>query len=235
MCELGYFHPRGKIVLPNADTIDNLKQTSSKLKKGSFNLNTITKKFKLLPVPEESVEIYCKCWDQNGGFKTYRDRVILDNKKIKVDKEDVDKALSETTLDVNSILLLADRFVTNHQGKPLYYNKEQMQMATKKILNYILLIETDAMDLHKTKQLAFVLNILTERNLHEKVWEGVEEVQVHDMMASLVNATSNLITADRKTPVYANTTSSLSGIKNTIPLDLNGFTWLAKTVDYIIE
>ena len=98
-----------------------------------------------------------------------------------------------------------------------------------------MLIETDAMDLHKTKQLAFVMNILTERNLHEKVWEGVkDEKTVHDMMASMVKATSNLIMANRKTPVYANDTS-LSGIKNTIPLDLNGFTWLAKTVDYIIE
>ena len=50
-----------------------------------------------------------------------------------------------------------------------------MQRATKKIINYIMLIETDAMDLHKTKQLAFVMNILTERNLHEKVWEGVKD------------------------------------------------------------
>ena len=36
LCEFGYFHPRGKIVL--------LSQ------KGEFNDNTITKKFKLLPV-----------------------------------------------------------------------------------------------------------------------------------------------------------------------------------------
>ena len=107
-------------------------------------------------------------------------------------------------------------------------------MATKKILNYIMLIETDAMDLHKTKQLAYVMNILTERNLHEKLWEGVKEETVHVMMASMIKATSNLVMANRKTPVYANDTS-LSGIKNTIPLDLNGFTWLAKTVDYIIE
>lgn len=179
--------------------------------------------------------MYVKCWDRNGGFKTYRDTVELDGSNIKIDKADVDQALKETTLDVNSILLLADRFVTKHQNKPYYFNKEQMQRATKKIINYIMLIETDAMDLHKTKQLAFVMNILTERNLHEKVWEGVKDDKiVHDMMASMVKATSNLIMANRKTPVYANDTS-LSGIKNTIPLDLNGFTWLAKTVDYIIE
>ena len=56
MCEFGYFHPRGKIVLPTQDTIDDLKQTSSKLKKGSFNKRTITKKVKLLPVSKLDAE-----------------------------------------------------------------------------------------------------------------------------------------------------------------------------------
>lgn len=52
MCEFGYFHPRGKIVLPSEDTIDNLKQTSSKVKKGSFNKRTLTRKVKLLPASD---------------------------------------------------------------------------------------------------------------------------------------------------------------------------------------
>ena len=79
--------------------------------------------------------------------------VYLDNDKIKIDKEDVDRALSDPLEDVNSILLLADRFVTNQTGKPYYFNKEQMQKATKKILNYIkwLEAEADEIDLHKTK------------------------------------------------------------------------------------
>ena len=118
------------------------------------------------------MDVFAKCWDRNGGFKTYRDNVVLDNSKIKIDKADVDQALKEASLDVNSILLLADRFVTIH--KPITgaanntdykKNKNQMQYATKKILNYILLIESDAMDSHKTKLLAYVMNVIAERNL----------------------------------------------------------------------
>jgi len=176
------------------------------------------------------VTVYVKCWDRNGGFKTYRETVELDSKSIKIDKEDVEKALRETDLDVNSILLLANRFATNQQGKPYYFNKEQMQRATKKIITAIDLIETGAMDLHKTKQLAWVMSILTERNLHEKVWEGVQNTTAREIMRLMVKVTSNLIMANKKTPIHGNDTS-LSGIKNTIPIDLEGFTWLTETVD----
>ena len=50
----------------------------------------------------------------------------------------------------------------------------------------------------------------------------------------MIRATSNLIMANRNTPFYKNETS-LSGVMNTIPIDLNGFTWLARTVNYLTE
>ena len=72
----------------------------------------------------EYAEVSCKCWDSDGGFKTYRRSVFLDNKKIRIDKDSVEFALAEQSTDVNSILLLADMFVTKHYGKPYYYDQD---------------------------------------------------------------------------------------------------------------
>lgn len=70
---------------------------------------------------------------------------------------------------------MADIFVTTREGKPPYTNNDQMRRAIRKTVEDILKIEEDTMDMHKTKQLAYVLYILSSRSLHEDIWQGVED------------------------------------------------------------
>ena len=53
-----------------------------------------------------------------------------------IDKESVEEALGTVSTDINSILLLADRFQPQ-KGKPLYTDVDQMLRATVKITTEI--------------------------------------------------------------------------------------------------
>lgn len=67
----------------------------------------------------------------------------------KMDKENVEEAIKAESTDMNSILLLADRF-QSQQGKALYTNTEQMLRATTKIVSNIILVDQDTIDMDKT-------------------------------------------------------------------------------------
>jgi hypothetical protein len=66
--------------------------------------------------------------------------ITLNNSQAKVDKESVEEALGVVSTDLNSILLLADRFQPQ-KGKPLYTNIDQISRAAIKITDAIMLVE----------------------------------------------------------------------------------------------
>lgn len=76
-----------------------------------------------------------------------------------------------------------------------------MRKAIRKITKDIMQIETDSMDMHKTKQLAWVMYILTERSLNEDTWEGQEDQK--EVVADMVTAVTNLIMANQFSPTDA--------------------------------
>jgi len=93
------------------------------------------------------------------------------------------------------------------------------------------MMEKDNIDLHKTKQLAWVLFSLTERGLRDEIW--TEEIADSAVVTrNLVKATTVLIKGNHFS-LYEED-STLTGEKNTIPLCIDGFRWLAKTVDNLI-
>ena len=67
-----------------------------------------------------------------------------------------------------------------------------MQKAIRKITSDILKVEKDSIDMYKTKQLAFVLYILSERSLHEDLWADVKDAPkvIEDMSLALFNLVS---------------------------------------------
>ena len=176
------------------------------------------------------MEVFCQCWNKYGYSKTLTKTVQMDNTKIKVTNALVEIIMERETTDVNSILLLADIFITPREGGEPYREKTHMQKAIRKITADIIKIEKDSIDLYKTKQLANVMYILTERSIHETVWEGVEDAP--KVMQDMSTALFNLLSANRFTPEDNN--SSLAGKKMVIPVDMQGFEWLAKTTDNLI-
>jgi len=50
--------------------------------------------------------------------------ISLDNRKIKIDERKVDQLLAAESVDLTSILLTADAFVTNRTGRLAYRNPE---------------------------------------------------------------------------------------------------------------
>ena len=75
--------------------------------------------------------------------------ITLDNSKINVDDELIEKLLKEESTDINSILLLADSL------RQLYGKKSAkhdfIREAVKKITESIIQIDDDSIDLAKTK------------------------------------------------------------------------------------
>ena len=71
---------------------------------------------------------------------------------------------------------------------------------------------------------------MTERTYHENALTDVEEPV--PLMASMIEATERLIRANNAS-IEAKE-SSLQGRKNAIPLDLESFEWIAKTVSNLI-
>jgi len=139
--------------------------------------------------------------------------------------------LKDEQYDLNSILLAADAFVTTRSGETEPYKNDKLMLEViKKTTKNILEIESDSIDLHKTKQLAWVMYILSQRSFTEKLWDGQSDRS--KVVADMVTATTNLIMANQFIP--ADAASSLAGQKNTIPIDMEGFEWLAKAVDNLI-
>jgi len=72
----------------------------------------------------------------------------LDNSKITVDDELVETLLREETTDINSILLLADSLRNLYQ---LTGKQDLIRRAAKKITASIIQIDSDSINLAKTK------------------------------------------------------------------------------------
>ena len=72
----------------------------------------------------------------------------MDNSKITVDDELVETLLREETTDINSILLLADSLRNLYQ---LTGKQDLIRRAAKKITASIIQIDSDSINLAKTK------------------------------------------------------------------------------------
>lgn len=56
------------------------------------------------------VNTFVQCWNKYGQTKKEIQAIELDRSYKKMDKENVEEAIQAETTDMNSILLLADRF-----------------------------------------------------------------------------------------------------------------------------
>ena len=68
-----------------------------------------------------------------------------------------------------------------------------MMRAVRSITNDIKMIEEDSMDLHKTKQLAHVLYVLSERTNHEKALDEEDPDEAKQTLTGMIEATDGLI------------------------------------------
>lgn len=130
-------------MIPTKDTADFLKQSRQNGSDTRYNRATVTASVKLPPFAANpvtgGVDTFAKCWNKYGQTKYASISIVLDDYK-KMSKENVEEAIKAESTDMNSILLLADRF-QSQKGKALYTNTEQMLRATTKIVSNIILVD----------------------------------------------------------------------------------------------
>lgn len=65
---------------------------------------------------DEIMVVYAQCWNQYGQAKILKEVITLDNSQIEINDALVQDLLEAETYDLNSILLVADAFITTRQG-----------------------------------------------------------------------------------------------------------------------
>ena len=85
------------------------------------------------------------------------------NSKVKITREMIDRNLSESTTDINSILLTTDVFtIENNNGlSSLHGNHDWKLSAVQMFANDVLRVGENALDSAKTKQLAYTFYQIT--------------------------------------------------------------------------
>jgi hypothetical protein len=89
--------------------------------------------------------------------------------------------------DINAVISLSEMFIYQKDGEEPYTNHGQMMSALRVITDAVLIMEKGTIDAHKTKQLANVFAVLTERTFHENAIEMAFDkiLLVKDMMFAL--------------------------------------------------
>jgi hypothetical protein len=109
----------------------------------------------------------------------------------------------------------------------LYTNRDQMMKAVRHVTQCVFKIASDSFTAHKTKQMAYVMSVFAHRIHHEGTL--FVDADPEGLLREMMMAVSELARVDRIIPNDRD--SSTVGSKNTLPMDLECFKYLAMAVD----
>jgi hypothetical protein len=238
-CEFGYENEVGRVILPTSDTGDFLGISRGASSPTEFNRQNTVLRAKIPPYDakneEKNMRIFAQCWDSLGRTR-YRNAVVkLDSRDLEIKGEDMEAALStHVSKDINTLLLVTDRFTTTREGMPKYTNDIHLLKAMNILIEDIRHLEEDTIDFYKNKQLAHVLFMMTERLYHENVFKRPNNGK--NVVRDLIEVSKKLILkmADEINVSSFDYGFTGSVFAQKVPLDLAGYTNLAQAVDNIV-